>query len=99
MRAHTQKSRTEDGRRGPRLCRRTPGRDPLTSGHDLNVDGVREGSVPHGGEGQDLDGVGFRGHQVLNGGDDAVLDVVDLPLVHGPGGVHGVVHAVPFHLQ
>lgn len=73
--------------------------DPLTSGHDLNVDGVREGSVPHGGEGQDLDGVGFRGHQVLDGGDDAVLDVVDLPLVHGPGGVHGVVHAVPFHLQ
>lgn len=73
--------------------------NPLTSGHDFNVDGIREGSVPHGGEGQDLDGVGLRGHQVLNGGDDAVLDVVDLPLVHRPGGVHGVVHAVTFDLE
>lgn len=72
---------------------------PLTSGHDFHVDGIREGAVPHGGEGQDLDGVGFGGDQVLNGGDDAVLDVVDLPLVHGPGGVHGVVYAVAFHLQ
>lgn len=33
--------------------------NPLTSGHDFNVDGIREGAVAHGGEGQDLDGVGF----------------------------------------
>ena len=63
------------------------------------MDRVWEGSVPHRGEGQDLDGVGLRGHQVLDGGDHAVLDVVDLPLVHGPGRIHGVVHAVAFHLQ
>lgn len=71
----------------------------LTSGHDLDVDGVGEGSVPYGGEGQHLDGVGLRGDQVLNGGDHAVLDIVDLPLVHGPRRVHGVVNTVTFHLQ
>lgn len=33
--------------------------NPLTSGHDFNMDGIREGAVPDGGESQDLDGVGF----------------------------------------
>lgn len=63
------------------------------------MDGVREGSVPHGGEGQDLDGVGLGGHQVLYSGYHAVLDIMDLPLIHRPGRVHGVVHTIALHLQ
>lgn len=71
----------------------------LTSGHDFNMDGVWEGSVPYRGEGQDLDGVGLWGDQVLDGGDHAILDIVDLPFVHRPRWVHGIVHTVPFYLQ
>lgn len=71
----------------------------LTSTQDFNVDGVWEGSVPNGGEGEDLDGVGLWGYQVLNGSEHTILDVMNLPLVYRPGRIHGVVHTIAFHLQ
>lgn len=82
------------------LCSHTTtSTDSLTSRHDLDVDRIREGSVPHRGEGQHLDGVGLWGDQILDGGDHAVLDIMNLPLVHGPRRLHGVVDTVTFHLQ
>lgn len=63
------------------------------------MDWVWEGSVPDRGEGKDLDCVGLWGHKVLNGGDQAVLDIMDLPLIYRPWRVHSVVHTVAFHLQ
>ena len=62
------------------------------------MNGIRGGSVPDRGEGQHTDGVRLRRHQALDGGDDAVLHVVDLPHAHGLVLVHGVVHAVALDL-
>lgn len=62
------------------------------------MNGIRGGSVSDRGEGQHTDGVRLTGDQALDGGDDAVLHVLDLPRAHGLVLVHGVVHAVALDL-
>lgn len=70
----------------------------LTSRHDLDMDRIRERTISYRSEGQDLDSVSLRGSEVLNGGDDTVLDIMNLPLVYRPGWIHGIVHTIAFHL-
>ncbi len=63
------------------------------------MNGIREGSISYGREGQHSDGVGLRGHQTLNGGDHAVLYIVDVPHAHGLGWIHGVVDPITLDLS
>lgn len=73
--------------------------DKQTSLKHFDMNGIWEGSVSYGREGQHSDSVGLGGHQTLNGGDHAVLYVVDLPHAHGLRWVHGVVHPITLDLS
>lgn len=58
-----------------------------------------EGSVTHRGERQHSDGVRLLRRQALDGGDDAVLDIMDVPQAHGLRVIHGVINAVTLDLS
>ena len=62
------------------------------------MDRLWKGSVAYRSEREHLDGVRLLRNQTLDRGDDAVLDVVDLPKAHGLGVIHGVINTVTLDL-
>lgn len=59
---------------------------------------VREGSISDRGECQHTDGVCLRWSQALDGGDHAILNVMDLPVAHELRRVRGVVNTIALYL-
>lgn len=65
---------------------------------NFDMNGVWEGAVTYRSEGQDLDGVCLWGYKVLDSGEQAVLDIMDLPLIDRLRWVLGVVYTITLYL-